>query len=102
MRKLIDAMNLFATQPCPIVLSSREENEAYALVQAGQQYAVYFTGEGDRSVVIDLSELKGIATKRWLDIKHSTWLEETTLRGAESRPLRTPGPGQWVVLIRRG
>lgn len=76
------------------------EPDPYALAEQGKQYVVYFTGKGDRSVVIDLSGLKGIATERWLDVEHSTWLNETTLRSAELRPLSAPGPGQWAVLIR--
>ena len=101
MRMLLDAMWIFTMAPCNHLLRDRSDDEAYALAEPGRQYAVYFTGEGDRSVEVDLSEMKGIATKRWLDIKHGEWLNETTLRGAEPRRLSTPGPGQWAVLIRR-
>ena len=98
---LLDKTHVFTMEPRNDLLSSRGDNEAYALAELGRQYAIYFTGEGDRSVVIDLSELKGIATERWLDIEHRAWLNETTLPGSEPRTLRTPGPGQWAVLIRK-
>ena len=100
LRLLVDSVHIFTVEPRNDLLSSRADDEAYALAEQGKQYVVYFTGKGDRSVVIDLSGLKGIATERWLDVEHSTWLNETTLRSAELRPLSAPGPGQWAVLIR--
>ena len=96
-----DAMNIFRMKPCNNLLTSRCENEAYALAEPGEQFAVYFTGSGDRSVSIDLSSANGDLTERWLDIDRSSWNDETTIQGGGDYMLRTPGIGQWAVLLKK-
>ena len=101
MRLLTDAMHLFTMAPDNSVLATRAENEAYALVEPARQYAVYFTGEADRSVQIDLTQVTAPLTERWLDIERCLWRAETTISGGGLHALTTPGPGQWAVLIQR-
>jgi hypothetical protein len=43
---LTDSMRFFKHQPANHLLTSREKNEAYCLAMEGEEYAVYFTGEG--------------------------------------------------------
>lgn len=101
MRMLTDAMNIFTMSPDNSLLAGRAENEAYAMVEADEQFAVYFTGEADRSVQIDLGKAAAPLTKRWLDIERSAWGTPTTISGAGRHTLTTPGPGQWAVLIKK-
>ena len=99
MRMLTDAMNIFTMEPDNSVLTDRSENEAYAMVETGKQYAVYFTGEAERSVNIDLSGTGDACTLRWLDIENSSWRTAEKIRGGAAQTLTAPGSGEWAVLI---
>lgn len=99
MRMLLDAIWVFSMEPHNDLLSSREENEAYALAESGRQYVVYFTGFRDGSVQIDLSAVSGNLVQRWLDICQSSWQAETMIQGGTKHALSPPGSGQWAVLI---
>jgi hypothetical protein len=101
MRMLLDAMWIFTMEPCNDLLSHREEDEAYAIAEPGKQYAVYFTGYGDRSVQIDLAAASGHLVERWLDIGNSLWGEESVINGGDDHKLTVPGNGQWAVLLRK-
>ncbi|HCO95129.1 MAG TPA: hypothetical protein DIU00_14450 [Phycisphaerales bacterium] len=101
MSMLTEAMNIFRMEPDNSVLTARAENEAYLIVEAGKQFAVYFTGQADRSVQIDLGKAGPSFTKRWLDIEHSAWQAESTMSGGGHHTLTTPGPGQWAVLVKK-
>jgi beta-mannanase len=99
MRMLTDAMNIFTMLPDNTILSERMSDEAYALVEAGQQYAVYFTGVGNRSVNIDLSEIQGQGKLQWLDIENSLWRPAQNVNGNSPYTLTAPGKGEWAALI---
>ena len=101
MRMLTNAMNIFTMTPDNSLLGKRGENEAYAIAEAGSQYAVYLTGEADHSVKIDLTKAKMPLTQRWLDIERSQWATPTTIAGGTRHTITTPGPGQWAVLIKK-
>lgn len=101
MRMLTDAMNIFTMAPDNSVLAGRAENEAYAMVGAGEQYAIYFTGEGDCLVQVDLGQVKAPLTEQWLDIERCEWKTPTVIEKGGFHNLTTPGPGQWAVLIKR-
>ena len=110
MRMFTDALDIFVMEPHIELLSACEENEAYCMAEPGRQYAVYFTGIGDRSVEIDLSAATGKLTQRWLHIHECQWREETIIDGGGLHTLtaprlsrsfsRVPGGMQWAVLIR--
>jgi hypothetical protein len=96
---LATTINLFKTVPDNSVLARRADNEAYALVERGSLYAIYFTGRADRSVKVDLSVMEGPARQLWLDIEKSRWRVAKDLDTGLSTVLATPGQGQWVALI---
>ena len=77
-------------------------NEAYALAEPGRQYAVYFTGYGDRSVGLDLSAVTRPLALSWLDIGSSAWQPAARVRGGGTQELSAPGEGQWAVLLSGG
>jgi hypothetical protein len=52
MREFVAAVHLFAMEPNNNLLLDRTDNEAYCLAEPGRQYAVFFTGDGDQSVLI--------------------------------------------------
>lgn len=79
----------------------RQQNEAYATREPGQQYAVYFPDGG--SVELDLTQYRGASfAMKWLDIGASSWRQsQRVVGGEEALMLKAPGEGHWAVLIRR-
>lgn len=71
MRMLTDNMDIFTCKPHNDLLSSRSENEAYAIVNPGKEYAVYFPDGG--TVDLDVSAAQDSLKARWLDISQSRW-----------------------------
>lgn len=96
-RMFEDAFNVFASQPDNELLSERDDNEAYVLVNPGQQYAVYFPDGGE--VILDVSSIHGSLELRWLDINNSTWLDTQYAEGGGGITLQAPGSGHWAVVI---
>ena len=43
-------------EPRNDLLANRDDNEAYALAEQSEQYAVYFTGDGDRFVELNVED----------------------------------------------
>lgn len=99
MRMLTDSMDIFTCKPHNDLLSSREENEAYAIVNPGREYAVYFPDGG--AVDLDVSAVQGSLKARWLDISQSRWANEEEMEGGSVISLSAPGKGHWAVLINR-
>jgi hypothetical protein len=79
------------------LLGNREDNEAYLAYIPGEQYALFFPGGG--TVSLDMTDIKGPLTLRWLDISKSSWSEKTELEGGKKIDIQTPGNGQWIALI---
>ncbi|MBN1673475.1 MAG: hypothetical protein JXR37_20685 [Kiritimatiellae bacterium] len=99
-RMFSDALDVVSMAPSPDLLRGRTENEAYCLAESGRQFGVYFTGEGDRRVELDLGSAPGTLEARWLDIGESKWSAPIEARGGGALPLAAPGPGQWAVALR--
>ncbi|MBN1670093.1 MAG: hypothetical protein JXR37_03625 [Kiritimatiellae bacterium] len=100
-RLFTDAACVFGMAPAPARLTAREENEAYAMAAPGERYAVFFTGEGDRAVELDLQDACGVLRERWLNIGASRWEAERAAEAGGRHKLTAPGPGQWAVLLQR-
>ena len=96
-RMLMDSFDVFASRPDNDLLSERDDNEAYALANRGQQYAVYFPDGGN--VVLNVSDAQGRLQLRWLNINTSTWQETQYAEGGGSITLQAPGSGHWAVVI---
>jgi hypothetical protein len=106
MRRLTDKMNIFACEPHNDLLGNRSWNEAYCTANPGFEYAVFFPDGGN--VILDVSHLRGKPlTIRWLDIRNSQWMVETTeddasacIEPAGRLRLVTPKEeGYWAALI---
>ena len=97
MRMMLDQATVYDMAPRNDLLSDREKNEAYTLAAEGDQYAVYFTGDGNRSVTLAVET--GEYMLRWLDILDSTWLPMDTFAIEGSITLNAPDDGQWVSLL---
>ncbi|HDR53025.1 MAG TPA: hypothetical protein ENN90_15625 [Mariniphaga anaerophila] len=98
MRMFSDEFQVFKAEPANQLLTDRESNEAYCLANPGKQYAVYFTGGGEIS--LDLSDAPGSWDLKWLNIRANRWLDGAPVNGGGFLPLKTPGSGQWVVLLK--
>ena len=99
MRSFLNSVVLFSMKPRNDLLTNRDENEAYCLAEEGRQYAIFFTGKGDRSIVLNLSSFKGTLQKRWLDVVRSRWTEKGTIASKDKCTLQPPGQGHWVVVL---
>ena len=99
MRKFIDAVRIFRMNPRNDLLSQRTTNEAYCLADPGRHYAVFFTGDGDRSVRIELAAPKHSLQLRWLDIAKSHWVQKDLISGVGTCTLKAPGTGHWVAVL---
>jgi hypothetical protein len=62
---------------------------------------VFFTGTGDRSVILDLSTAQADLRVRWLDVARSSWGDDASVRGA-AHTLKPPGAGQCVAVLLAG
>ncbi len=98
-RMLADAFDFFASEPKNDLLTERAENEAYALANKGQQYAVYFPEGGN--VNLNVSGIQGKLQLRWLNINTSTWLEAQYAEGGGNISLQSPDSGHWAVVIQK-
>ncbi len=96
-RMFTDEFNVFVAEPDNGLLSNRAENEAYCAADPGRQYAVYFPDGG--AVTLDVSAAQGPLEVRWLDISRSAWQQPQTTQGGGTLELKTPGKGQWAVLV---
>ena len=101
MRMFTDALDIFSMEPHMELLSARSENEAYAMAEFGRQLAVYFTGEANHSVDIDLASFSGNMTERWLNIEHSEWGEEKTVVGGGKHTFSAPDASPWALLLKK-
>jgi len=96
-RMLVDTMNIFSMEPHNDLLSDCSDNEAYALAELGEQYAVFFIDGG--SITLDLTAAPENLKFRWLDIGQSSWGSEEPLSGGSAVTLQTPASGQWAIAI---
>lgn len=98
-RMLAESFDIFASRPDNGLLSERADNEAYALANPRQQYAVYFPDGGN--VNLNVADTQGKLQLRWLNINTSTWLETQYAEGGGTITLQAPGSGHWAVMIQK-
>ncbi|QDU59471.1 hypothetical protein Pan216_02990 [Planctomycetes bacterium Pan216] len=98
-RAFTNAFTIFTCEPNNSILGQRAPNEAYALVDPGKVYALYFPARG--SVTLDVV---GIDAKtwsvRWFQIGTGEWKDEETATANSGRlTLQTPENDAWGVLV---
>jgi hypothetical protein len=99
---LRDKVHLFSMVPSNGLLTQREEDEAYCLAEAGKQAAVFFTGQGDHSIQLDVSSINAEDLKfRWLDVDSSQWNPDPTIHQGPNVTLTSPDSGHWVAVLER-
>ncbi len=98
MTMLMDEIDIFSMVPDNDLLSSRSNDEAYSLAELGEQFAVFFTGDGNRSIQLDASSLTGDRQLRWLDVANSVWTD-VVAPTSSFVTLTAPGTGQWVAVL---
>ena len=99
MREFVASVRLFTMEPRNDLLLDRTDDEAYCLAEPGRQYAVFFTGNGDRSVRIHLSNTDHSLELRWLNVATSRWEHEGTLPRPREYKLTAPHSGHWVAMM---
>lgn len=99
MREFVDAVHVFQMNPRNDLLSERTTDEAYCMAEPGRQYAVFFTGDGDGRVRIELAPAEDSVELRWLDVTSSRWSLRATVASRGNYMLEAPGTGHWVVVL---
>jgi len=99
MREFIDAVHIFRMSPRNDLLSQRVTNEAYCLAEPGRRYAVFFTGDGDGCVEIELTASGRSFDLKWLDVATSCWGKRSTISSRRDYMLRAPGSAHWVAVL---
>jgi len=97
-REVTDALDIFRCEPRHDLLGEREANEAYCLAEPGRQYAVYFPSTGDVTLDTTAADEETVSI-RWYDIDQGRWKPTDESRVGNSMRLKTPGDGQWAVVI---
>jgi hypothetical protein len=100
LKMLVDAIHVFSMEPRNDLLSRRASNEAYCLAEPGRQYAVFFTGDSDGHVQVELAASQVPLRLRWLNVSESRWEAETTVSRRKDYTLKAPGSGHWVAVLR--
>jgi len=98
-RLFLDHVQLFDMEPRNDLLRGRADDEAYCLAKPGKQLAVFFTGEGDRAVRLDLSSIESAVSLRWLNVAESHLGPEAKTRQSKEYALSPPGFGHWVAVL---
>ena len=101
MREFVAAVHLFSMEPRNDLLADREDNEAYCLAESGRQYAVFFTGDGDGHVRLELAPSENSLQLRWLDVATSRWGQTIAVSRRGDYMLKAPGSGHWVAVLGR-
>jgi hypothetical protein len=105
-REVTGTIDLFRCEPRPDLLcdeglEARCDNRAYCLANPDQEYAVYLP-DGGGDVMLDLGGATGDSELRWYHIDAGRWDPSAgRLQAGGTVRLRTPGPGQWVAVVRR-
>jgi len=69
------------------------------LAEVGKQYAIYFTGDSDDKVGLDLTGASGIFNVQWLHADTSTWQTGNDVQGGKSVIISAPSSDEWAVII---
>lgn len=95
-----DKIHLFSMLPSNELLAQREENEAYCLVETGRQVAVFFSGQGDHTVQLDVTSFgQNDFIFHWLDVDNSIWDPNPTTHQGPNVTLTAPDAGHWVAVL---
>ncbi len=97
-RAVTAAFDIFACEPRQDLVHADGDNTAYALARPGAEYAVYFVDGG--AAELDIAACSNGAAVRWYGIDQGGWMGEQETRSGASASLQTPGPGQWVAVVR--
>jgi hypothetical protein len=94
-------MTIFECQPHNDLLQNRSWNEAYCTARPGVEYAVFFPDGGN--VLLDVSAVGDRpVTVRWLAIRESRWVGETSAVAEEDGCIRLVTPVEedyWAALV---
>lgn len=99
-RMLLDEVNPWELSPTYNYVLARYRNEAYALVNQGDTYLVYFPNGGNAE--LDLRKETGGYHVKWLNVMNSIWIDGHQAGAGNLVELDSPGDGHWVAVIQRG
>ncbi len=96
MRMLTDAYPHFTAVPDLSIFSNRTENAAYART-ANDALVLYYPAGGSHRV--NLNDLTGELTIKWLDVLGARWTAPSSIQGGALVQLQSPEKGNWIALV---
>jgi hypothetical protein len=96
-RKIEQIAKFWELQPDNVLLSDRQDNEAYLTSKPGEVYLVLFTNGGE--VGLDLSGIQSDFTLKWMDIRAGEWKTETRVQGGRIVQLKAPAALEWLAVL---
>ena len=96
-REVEKTAKFWELQPGNILLSEREENEAYLTSKPGETYVLFFTDGGE--VGLDLTEFDMEFSLKWFEIRTGEITSESKIEGGKIVNLKAPGTLEWVAVL---
>ena len=95
LREATDRVDFFNAKPHNELLGGREENEAYCRAVPGQDYLLYFPGEGE--VELHVGKAAGSMKAKRLELLSGIWTEEEL--NAVQGVVRLKSPGKHFIYV---
>lgn len=97
-RMLTDAYPHFEARPDLTMFNKRTENTAYGR-KTNDALVFYYPAGGSQEV--DLRDLTGELTIKWLDVLSARWTRPSLVQGGALVRLPSPGKGNWIALLHK-
>ena len=96
-RKIETMVKLWEMTPHMELLSDVEGEEAYLTAKKGEKYVILFPDGGKAK--LDLSDVPGEYSGRWINIGSGEWGEEFAMKGGSQIEIGSPDAGGWFAVL---
>ncbi len=96
-RKIESLVKFWQVRPRLDLLSDRSPDEAYLAADHGQKYILFFTDGG--SVVLDLTQIEGRFSLKWVNIGTGNFQGRTTLEAGKKARITAPAAGPFAAAV---
>ena len=97
MQLFLEDVKPWRAKPANDLLTNRTENEAYAMADTMNAYAVYFPGNGNVSLKVNGTHEYEL---RWINVREGREYQSETITGTNQITLSTPEKeGKWLVTL---
>ncbi len=96
-REIEEVEKFWNLEPANILLSDREENEAFLASKTGETHVLFFTDGGE--VGLDLNDFEKEFQLKWYDIRAGRLHSENKIKGGNVVQIKAPGNLEWLAVI---